>query len=135
MAGSDAMQEPELRIVGGAAVPNPVQMYPWSACLFINKTSGYYRCGGTLVSPTVVLTAAHCVAGSAGDITYGITVLLGWLRVDHWDPSTPISRSVEPNAEAISATSWRAHKLYDSKVPLHYHSIDWLDENTLVTRE
>ena len=45
-----------------------------------------------------------------------ITVLLGWININNYNPysSLPqphVSRQ-EPNAEAISAQSWRAHELY-----------------------
>lgn len=50
------------RIVGGeAAIPHS---WPWQAELQIkNETSGlfYFKCGGTLVTPQYVVTAAHCV--------------------------------------------------------------------------
>lgn len=45
------------RIVNGEAVINP-GTYPWQVILIVN---GRFTCGGSLISPDFVLTAAHCV--------------------------------------------------------------------------
>ena len=44
------------RIVNGEDVLN-AGTYPWQAILIIN---GRFTCGGSLISPDFVLTAAHC---------------------------------------------------------------------------
>ena len=44
--------------------------WPWVAMLMYKDVNGTYRqfCGGTLIYPNVVLTAAHCIVdGSPGD--------------------------------------------------------------------
>jgi hypothetical protein len=52
------------KIVGGATTT--VQRYPWQVAVAFNDAitpgDGYDRqfCGGTLVAPTIVITAAHC---------------------------------------------------------------------------
>jgi hypothetical protein len=66
-AAAEADRDRETRIVGGA--PTTVQQFPWQAALAFSQSfepgtqDGYERqfCGGTLVAPTIVITAAHCV--------------------------------------------------------------------------
>jgi trypsin len=55
--GMDRKAEP--RIVGGS--PASVSQYPWVVALA--TSSGFQFCGGSLISSTLVATAAHCVAG------------------------------------------------------------------------
>lgn len=57
-------------IVGGT--PAPATKYPFFAQLQILTQDGVGQCGGALVTPVVVLTAAHCVDGAqAAAATFG----------------------------------------------------------------
>ncbi|XP_044730887.1 trypsin-1-like [Chrysoperla carnea] len=49
------------RIVGG--VDATIEQYPYQVSL--QTPSGSHFCGGSVISPSVVLTAAHCVQGSS----------------------------------------------------------------------
>lgn len=51
-------------IVGGERVPD--NQYPWMVSM---ARSGRHFCGGSLIAPNVVLTAAHCAVYSASQIT------------------------------------------------------------------
>jgi Trypsin len=67
-ASASADPEPQPRIVGGEATT--IEQWPWQVALACEPDSspqclgdGFFRqfCGGSLVAPDVVITAAHCV--------------------------------------------------------------------------
>jgi secreted trypsin-like serine protease len=58
LTASPAQAEP--RVVGGVVVDNADEA-PWMVAL--TTSSGYQFCGGALVAPALVATAAHCVHG------------------------------------------------------------------------
>ncbi|WP_394210939.1 S1 family peptidase [Enterovibrio calviensis] len=58
----------EARIISGSYAS--IESTPWQAFLSIgNSRTGYYACGGIIISDDYVITAAHCVNGfSAADV-------------------------------------------------------------------
>lgn len=63
--------------------------------------TGRYRCSATLVTPTVLLTAAHCTAGTVGDTL----VSFDWF-IDDEAPSD-LPRAADDTGDGISATGYQ----------------------------
>ncbi len=63
VSGSSDAQGPGVKIVGGDTTT--IAQWPWTIALYRHVGGGSFAfsCGGSLVAPTVVLTAAHCAAG------------------------------------------------------------------------
>ncbi len=95
-SGSAAAEEEQLRIVGGQ--PAGPGEYPFMAALMSN---GYQFCGGSLVAPNWVLTAAHCVQGERAS---DVQILLG-------------SNDLNSGGQRIGAKRLIVHPAYNGGTP------------------
>lgn len=76
-----------------------------------------YRCSGTLISPTIVLTAGHCVSNypDSGSVT-GLRVFTE-ANVEGGNNNYPFAGS-----NAVEAVDWAAHPLYET-APFFVHDV------------
>ena len=71
IAPAASAQSPEPRVVGGSQAT--IEHYPWQAAVVVDRAkdggNAHQRqfCGGSLITTSIVLTAAHCVYDSDPD--------------------------------------------------------------------
>ncbi|XP_051716237.1 coagulation factor IXa [Ctenopharyngodon idella] len=95
------------RIVGGnSALPGEI---PWQVALVTRSTQQVF-CGGSILSPLWVITAAHCLVGSQNGSFF--------IRVGEHDIS-----KTEDTEQNLDVTRFISHPRYDSKSSLYNHDI------------
>ncbi|KAK2876059.1 hypothetical protein Q8A67_020155 [Cirrhinus molitorella] len=77
-------EERSMKVVGGAF--STVERHPWMAAVFSRSSRGKtFTCGGSLISPCWVLTAAHCFPDGAQTNTNKLLVFLGKNAINETD--------------------------------------------------
>ncbi|KAM6956333.1 urokinase-type plasminogen activator-like [Aplochiton taeniatus] len=83
--------ERRFKIVGGAA--SPIEAQPWTAAIYRKRNS--FLCGGTLIAPCWVLTAAHCFDDREDTPRSQLSVYLGKNFINAADADKEQTFSVE----------------------------------------
>ena len=76
-----------------------------------------YRCSGTLLSPTVLLTAGHCASNYPDEPFSGMRVFTE-SDVENGDNSYPYAGN-----NSVEAVSWAAHPDYETEDPFYFHDV------------
>ncbi|XP_060942729.1 plasminogen activator, urokinase a [Limanda limanda] len=79
------------KIVGGSFTP--IESHPWVAAIFFKNRK--FVCGGSLIAPCWVLTAAHCFEDGLGNTLSDLSVFLGKSAINDTDPVKEQSFTVE----------------------------------------
>ncbi|KAM4729461.1 urokinase-type plasminogen activator-like [Anableps anableps] len=77
------------KIVGGSFIP--IETNPWVAAIFQKN----FLCGGSLIAPSWVLTAAHCFLDGNKTRLQGLSVYLGKSNIKDTDPDREQRFTVE----------------------------------------
>lgn len=76
-----------------------------------------YRCSGTLLSPTVLLTAGHCTSNYPDEPFSGMRVFTE-SDVQNGDNNYPYAG---PNS--VEAAAWYVHPLFETEDPFYMHDV------------
>ena len=95
--------------------------HPWVVLLLMEiDGKPAYRCSGTLLSPTVLLTAGHCTSNYPDEPFSGMRVFTESDVDNGANNGTNNYPYAGPNS--VEATEWHAHPLY-ATAPFTYHDV------------
>ncbi|XP_028651421.2 urokinase-type plasminogen activator-like [Erpetoichthys calabaricus] len=79
-------EQQQFKIVGGNVAT--IKSHPWMAAIYHHKRQEYFLCGGSLISPCWVLTAAHCFPPDVATKAHQYVVYLGKNALNESNPLT-----------------------------------------------
>lgn len=109
--GLTSVPKPVARIIGGHDVQ--IGARPWQVLLDIKRAGLVYTCGGTIIAPHWVLTAAHCTHAVA-DRPQNIRVIAGTVRLESGEGTV------------VDVVEVRVHPDYDGTAANHPHDVSLL---------
>ncbi|MDF1720855.1 MAG: trypsin-like serine protease [Minwuia sp.] len=110
-SGMRDVPKPVARIIGGHDVK--IGSRPWQVLLDINRTGLAYTCGGTIIAPRWILTAAHCT-NAVVDRPGNIEVIAGTVRLESGEGTV------------VAVEQVRVHPGYDGSAANHPNDVSLL---------
>jgi secreted trypsin-like serine protease len=98
-----ALADDNEMIVGGTVAPEG--KYPWQVRIFASETDDKGRCGGTIIAPQWVLTAAHCVVAdplATARVSPVDSVVIGYGSVDRTKTTKVESEKIIVNPDYLA---------------------------------
>ena len=110
------------------------ELHPNVGLILFYDATGRYRCSATLVSPTVLLTAAHCTSGTLG------STLVTFDSVIAEQPPSPFPVAADPSVgytdEEITAAGYLSGTAYTHPEYSDFTDLDnWNDVGVIVLDE
>jgi Trypsin len=110
------------------------ELHPNVGLILFYDATGRYRCSATLVSPTVLLTAAHCTSGTLGK------TLVTFDSVIAEEPPSPFPVAADPSAgytaEELAAAGYLSGTAYTHPDYSDFTDLDnWNDVGVIVLDE
>lgn len=127
------LPQPVSRIFGGTRAPR--NRYPYMAAVYIRRPADgvlVQKCGGTLIAPDVVLTAAHCNP-STDVVRLGIHHLFD--PTENFETFEVMGREIHPDfVQKSFLNDFMLLKLdgRSEKTPIKLHSMEYSDRNMTV---
>ena len=106
-------------IIGGESVLNPHE-FPW----VVGVRTEFGKCGGSIISKNLVMTAAHCLFNSKKELVQEISILMG-----HSDLSSDLIK--KQRVESILIHPQNGNKKYYNDVALLRLSKDLEFDNSV----
>lgn len=113
ISGFRLPQELESRIIGGQNAA--VGQFKWQTAVYGNPSNSF--CGGAVITPNVVMTAAHCIYQPPSITNNRTDIVFGILYLDD---------NTQPNYLLQTATGTKCHESFSMSTLVNDIAVAWV---------